>query len=69
MGRTKRNQELKKKSNAELEKELGERREELETVRFDVAGTQAKDTKHISEIKKDYARILTEMNARNRSTT
>ncbi len=64
MGSTKRNKEINKKTDTDLKKELVERRKDLNDFRFDVAGTQSKDSKHQKGIKKDIARIMTELNKR-----
>ncbi len=43
----------------ELETLLAEKREELRTVRFAVAGSRPKDPSQASKIRKDIARIMT----------
>lgn len=51
-------------SDAELQKQLSEKRKELREFRFDVAGTQSKDASFKEKTRKDIARILTELNQR-----
>jgi len=55
---------FKDKDVAELKKLLGEKREELRQVRFAGAGARVKDVNHAAKIRKDIARILTEMTAK-----
>lgn len=43
----------------ELEKMLGEKREELRTVRFAKAGSRPSDPSLLGKIRKDIARIMT----------
>ncbi|MEK7182293.1 MAG: 50S ribosomal protein L29 [Patescibacteria group bacterium] len=57
--------ELKGKNNNELEKILIEKKEALSSFRFSGAGGKTRDVKHGRNIKKDIARILTEINLRN----
>lgn len=51
--------ELRKKTKAELEKLLIDRREKLCQLRFDLAAGKLKNVREIRQIKKDIARILT----------
>ena len=51
-----------KKSDKELNKALREQREELRKIRFGVA--QKRDPKAHANIRKDIARMLTELNGR-----
>lgn len=60
--------ELKKKSNEDLTKLVGQKREELRAFRFDLAGTAKKNAKQVFLAKKEIARALTEINARTRAT-
>lgn len=55
--------ELKDKKIDELEKDLHAKKESLRVMRSNV-GTKSKNVKEQSSVKKDIARILTEMNAR-----
>ena len=55
---------LKEKSPKELTKLLGEKREELRTLRFAAAGARPKDSTASRKTRKDVARILTELRAR-----
>lgn len=52
---------FKDKDVAELKKLLVEKREELRQVRFSGAGARVKDTNHAAKIRKDIARLMTEM--------
>lgn len=47
------------KSQEELQKLLGERREELRKLRFTSAGARTQDTNASAKTRKDIARILT----------
>ncbi len=50
------------KTNAELAKMLGEKREELRKLRFEAAGARPKDTNAPAKVRKDIARIMTALN-------
>ena len=52
-------QEMKK---GELEKQLLKLREEERSIRFKAEGARSKNVKELSNLKKDIARILTELN-------
>lgn len=52
------------KSETELAKLLAQKREELRTHRFSAAGSRAKDPDANAKIRRDIARILTEMKAK-----
>ncbi|MBU3969130.1 50S ribosomal protein L29 [Patescibacteria group bacterium] len=54
--------EINKKNATELEKMLVEKREALRSFRFSGAGGKTRDVKRGRNIKKDIARILTEIN-------
>ena len=56
--------DLKKKTEKELIKTLGEKRESLRNFRFDTTGTKIKNVKEGVNTRKDIARILTELRAR-----
>ena len=56
--------ELTKKSEKELNKELIGKRKALREFRFNIAGSKLKDVKEGHGLKKDIARILTELNSR-----
>jgi len=45
----------------DLKKNLNEKREELRQAYFDVAGTKAKNVKHMKSVRRDIARIMTEL--------
>lgn len=54
-------QELKQKSQKELQKLLQDKREKLRELRFALASGKVKNVREIRQIKKDIARILTIM--------
>jgi len=56
--------DFKGKKDTELTKMLADKRKELRELHFDVSGSSARDTKHERNIKRDIARILTEINTR-----
>ncbi|MEX0673047.1 MAG: 50S ribosomal protein L29 [Candidatus Paceibacterota bacterium] len=49
---------------SELGKALNEKRKELREFRFNIAGTKTRDVKEGRNLRKDIARILTELNQR-----
>jgi len=55
--------------NEDLVKMLGEKREELRTLRFSAAGGRVKDASLAGKARKDIARILTEQTARKNAPT
>tara|TARA_B100000683_G_C12134558_1_gene409128 strand:- start:14 stop:196 length:183 start_codon:yes stop_codon:yes gene_type:complete len=57
---------LSKKSEKELMKDLLEKRKAIREFRFNIAGSKLKDIKEGRALKRDVARILTELNARNK---
>ena len=57
---------LSKKSEKELMKDLLEKRKAIREFRFNIAGSKLKDIKERRALKRDVARILTELNARNK---
>lgn len=56
--------DITKKTIADLQKELVEKRDALRTFRFGEAGSRTRNVKEGRAIRRDIARILTEMNAR-----
>ena len=56
--------DIQNKSEKDLEKMLGEKRKFLRLFCFSVAGSKIKNVKEGEGLKKEIARILTEMNAR-----
>lgn len=56
--------EIRKKTEKELQKTLVEKREALRSFRFDTTGTKIKNVKKGANVKKDIARILTELRIR-----
>ena len=55
---------FKDKKPEELEKMLGEKREELRQTRFAVAGSRPADSSIARKTRKDIARMLTELTAK-----
>jgi ribosomal protein L29 len=60
-------QELKNKPSAELQKDLGDYREKLRKLKFDLAQGKVKNSREIRDIKKTIARILTLINKEHKS--
>lgn len=59
--------EIREKPTAELGKMLESLKEEIFRLRFRHSTGQLKQTANIGHLRKDYARIMTEMNARMRA--
>lgn len=59
---------FKDKDVAELKKLLDEKREELRVARFSATGARVKDMNHAAKVRKDIARLLTEMTAKGANT-
>ena len=59
--------DIQKKSEKDLQKLVGEKREELRTLRFQAAGSGMRDVTAMRNTKKDVARALTELTARGRN--
>lgn len=57
-------EDLKNKSEKELEKALAHSREEVRKFRFALSGSNARNVKEGLHHKKEVARILTELNSR-----
>ncbi len=55
---------LSEKTEKDLQKELTQKREALREFRFGVSGSKIKNTKEGKNIKKEIARVLTELNTR-----
>jgi len=55
---------FKEKNPSELKKVLQEKRDALRNFRFSVSGSKTRDVKEGKNIRKDIARILTELNRR-----
>ena len=58
---------LKEKEKKDLEKLLLEKRKALRIFRFSISGSKVKDVKEGKNIRKEIARILTELSARNKA--
>jgi ribosomal protein L29 len=56
--------DLKNRSVEDLQKELADKREGLRAFRFGGAGSRSRNVKEGRTIKKEIARLLTELNAR-----
>jgi large subunit ribosomal protein L29 len=56
--------EIKGKNRADLQKLLSEKKEALHAFRFGIAGSKLKNTKEGRDIRKDIARIMTEINSK-----
>jgi ribosomal protein L29 len=56
--------ELQKKKDVELFKLLKEKQESIREFRFGVSGSTSNNTSQAQALRKDVARILTELNAR-----
>lgn len=57
--------DIKKKNDSDLAKFVAEKREDVRSFRFGVAGAGARDVRKVRAAKKDIARGLTELTARN----
>lgn len=55
---------LQTKKESDLQKELAEKRKALYDFRFGVAGSKIKNVKEARDLRKEIARILTELNRR-----
>ena len=53
-----------KTSDAELVSFVAKKREELRKLRFDIAGSRGKNTKAIMTLRRDIARLLTQVRSR-----
>lgn len=60
--------DLKNKTDKDLNKALSERRAELREFRFGLSGSKTKDIKKGRSLRKETARILTELNNRVKSS-
>lgn len=58
--------EFEKKSEKDLMKMLSEKREEQRQLRFGTAGSATRDVRAVRTNRREVARILTELNARNK---
>lgn len=57
----------KEKTDAELTKDLAKHREDLRGLRFNVAGSKVRNVKEAKTLRKEIARVLTELNRRTRA--
>jgi ribosomal protein L29 len=58
--------DINKQSDKELEKLLGDKRALVRQFRFDVSGSKAKNLKEGANMRKDVARIMTELSIRSK---
>ena len=56
--------DIKKQSVADLQKEIADKRESLRAFRFGEAGSRTRNVREGRNLRKDIARLLTEINAR-----
>jgi ribosomal protein L29 len=56
--------DFKKYTVEDLQKEIAEKRESLRTFRFGSAGSRSRNTREGRNLRKEVARMLTELNAR-----
>lgn len=56
--------DIKKQSVEDLQKEIASKREVLRAFRFGSAGSRSRNTREGRNVRKDIARLLTEVNAR-----
>ena len=57
-------EKIREMSETELDKKLQDLKEELFNLRFQMATSQLDNTARVKQVKKDIARIMTEMRAR-----
>ena len=57
--------QLQKKNTTDLMKLLKEKRAELQKFRFSIAGSKSRNVREGRNVKRDIARILTELRSRN----
>lgn len=58
-------QDIRKKSDADLTKSLGELRESVRSLRFRIAAKEIKNHQQLKGVRKDIARVLTILKDRN----
>ncbi len=56
--------DIKTKNDRDLVKDLADKRETIRAIRFNIAGSKTRNVKESKGLKKDVARILTELNSR-----
>ena len=57
-------EQLSTKTEADLEKQVNEKREAVRVLRFGISGGKVKNTKELKNIRKEIARLKTELRAR-----
>jgi ribosomal protein L29 len=57
-------EQLSTKNQADLEKQVNEKREAMRVLRFGVSGGKVKNTKELKNVRKEIARLKTELRAR-----
>lgn len=60
--------ELIKKSNEEIQKSVGEMREQLRVIRHTAAGSRSRNVREARSVRREIARGLTELRARTLAT-
>lgn len=66
MAKEKKTENFKEMSKGELEKKLVLLREEIRVIKFKAEGSRSKNVKEMGNIKKQIARILTEINIKSK---
>ena len=61
--------DIRKKSDSDLEKELKDKRKSLQQFRFGSSGSKVRNVKEGAALRRDIARILTELNSRRTQVT
>ncbi len=59
--------DIRKQTVEEIQRAIADKREQLRTFRFSEAGTRTRNVKEGRTLRKDIARMLTELNARSGS--
>lgn len=57
--------DISKMSIAELQKDIADKREALRVIRFGAEGSRSRNVRESRTIRRDIARLLTEVNSRN----
>jgi len=57
--------DISKMSTAELQKDIADKREALRVIRFGAEGSRSRNVRESRTIRRDIARLLTEVNSRN----
>lgn len=65
MAKAKKSENLKEMKKDELKKKLNSLQEEVRVIRFKTEGAKSKNVKELSTLKKQIARVLTELSKKN----